>query len=342
MKTPDRRTFLRLGIGALAVAAIPAPLRRGRALVRRRIPVMGTVAEVAIPARDPVWAQRAIDAAFAELRRVEAAMSRFRPDSDVGRLNASGDGWVRVSQDTAGVLHAARDWSVRSGGRFDPCLGRVTRLWDGVERGTEVPTDVIEAAAHQLLRRSGRTGEPGGRYAPWKVLEVQAGHAEGRARLDSTEAVDLGGIAKGFAIDLAAEALRGHGVIDGLVNVGGDLVALGSDVSDEPWLIGVRAPDDPSGLATTLEATDVAIATSGDYVRYFESAGRRYHHLLDPTTGASRATTMRSLTVCAERCIDADAAATALFGAAPEITRAVARGSSGGVRVIHTIEEVRA
>jgi thiamine biosynthesis lipoprotein len=302
---------------------------------------MGTVAEVAVPARNEIWAQRAIDAALAELRRVEAVMSRFRSDSDVGRLNAGGDGWVGISPDTAEVLRAALGWAVRSGGRFDPCLGRLTCLWDGVEVGAEVAAGALTGGALAAGRGPAAPGPedgPGGTGVRWRALEIDAEHAGARARLSFPVAVDLGGIAKGFAVDVAAEALRGQGVIDGLVNVGGDLVALGSDVSGEPWRIGVRAPDDPRGLAVILDVTESAVATSGDYVRFFESGGRRYHHLLDPATGASRETAMRSLTVRADRCMDADAAATALFGAPPEVARDVTADSP--VHVIHTIEEV--
>lgn len=341
MKNPDRRTFLSLGVGALAVAAVPASLRGRRVqLVRRRIPVMGTIAEVAIPTRDQGWAQPVIDAAFAELRRVEATMSRFRDDSDVGRLNVAGPGWVPVSQDVGTVLVAARSWAARSGGSFDPCLGRLTRLWDEA-----VPGHTPSPAQARWLEAGRRTPESGvaGVQGSWRSLEVELTHSGARARLSSSSvAVDLGGIAKGFAVDAAAEALRRHGVVDGLVNVGGDLVGLGSDVSGEPWLIGVRAPDDPEGLAGTLEVTDAAVATSGDYVRYFEAGGRRHHHLLDPETGAPKATAVRSLTVRARRCIDADAAATALFGASERTARDIVGDGPRGVDVIHKIEEVRA
>jgi thiamine biosynthesis lipoprotein len=150
-------------------------------------------------------------------------------------------------------------------------------------------------------------------------------------------AVDLGGIAKGYGVDAAAAALRDHGIFNGLVNVGGDLVALGVDEDGEPWRVGVRAPDQPDGIATVLRVSDRAVATSGDYLRYFEYGGHRYHHLLDPQTGAPRRTTMRSLTVEAAGCMDADAAATALFGAEnPVAERVLARGPLG-TRVAYVI-----
>lgn len=321
---PDRREFLALGVGALAVAVLPAALRPRPKLVRRSIPVMGTVAEVAIPTRNEAWAQRAIEAAFAELRRVDATMSRFRPESDVARLDAAAGEWTAVSHDTGVVLRQALAWARRSDGAFDPCLGGVTRLWDAAGRTAPPAPEEIGDYAEAGL---------------WRTLEVEAGAETARARLSSPLAsVDLGGIAKGFAVDAAAAALRDFGVGDGLVNVGGDLVALGADPAGDPWLVGVRDPSDPERLATRLEVADGAVATSGDYLRFFQHGGRRYHHLLDPSSGSPRRTAIRSLTVRADRCLDADAAATALY-CAPEGHDSI-DPVPPGVRVIHQITEV--
>ena len=329
---PDRRTFLSLGVGALAVAAVPAALRRLSPLVRRRIPIMGTVAEIVVPSRDPHRAHAAIDEGFAALREVERTMSRFRADSDVGRLNAAGGAWVDVAPETAHVLDSGLRWARISGGRFDPCLGRVTAVWDGTEAGC-----AVEELDPRLV--GGQPVDGGERAGGAPSLEVRSEGRGARARLVRAEAaVDLGGIAKGYGVDRAADALRAAGVVDGLVNVGGDLVALGRAPDGAPWLVGVQAPDDPRRLATTLEVEDGAIATSGDYVRWFEHDGRRFHHLIDPATGAPRRTPMRSLTVGAERCADADAAATALFGAPGHIRTRIA-SRAPGVRVLHLIQE---
>lgn len=320
-----RREFLTLGVGALVLAALPSALRSRPVLVRRRIPVMGTVAEVAVPGRHEAWAQRAIDAAFAELRRVESTMTRFQEDSDIGRLNGGGGRWVEVAGDTATVLAEAGGWAAASEGRFDPCLGRASELWDPAGRDTPPPDADALRFAHADL---------------WVSLELDPEATAPRARLASPlAAVDLGGIAKGFAVDRAAEALRGFGVTDGLVSVGGDLVALGVDADGDPWRIGVRSPFDADGLAATLAVADAAVATSGDYLRFFEHGGRRYHHLLDPATGAPRRTTMRSLTVVADRCIDADASATALFGLTAREAGRLRRRAPHRIEIVHRITE---
>lgn len=316
---PDRRDFLVLGMGALAVATLPRALRRKDHLVRRQIPVMGTVAEIAVRHPNETWAQRAMDAAFAELRGVDRAMSRFRDDSDVGRLNAAAAGvGIAVSAHTAEVLGRSLRWAEASEGRFDPCLGRAVELWDVGRRTAPPPAGEVRRLAGAGLHRA---------------LEVQGTVA----RLhDRGAAVDLGGIGKGFGVDLAAQALKDHGIFHALVNVGGDLVALGVGGDEEPWRIGIRSPEHPDRIAETIAVSDRALATSGDYLQYFRHSGRTYHHLLDPVSGEPRRTAMRSLTVEADLCVDADAAATALFGADDATVRRLLRGVEASVRVTHS------
>lgn len=321
---PNRRDFLALGVGALAVATLPRSLRRPERLVRRQIPVMGTVAEIAVRHPDEAWAQRAMDAAFAELRRVDVTMSRFRSDSEVGRLNAAaGRDAVAVCEDTAEVLAASLSWAAASGGRFDPCLGRVSQLWYPDSR-TAPPSD----AELQLVGRGGH----------YRELEVERTGSVPRAVVHGSDAaVDLGGIAKGYAVDLAGGALRDAGIFHALVNAGGDLVAMGVDGEGEPWRVGIRSPEHPDQVMDVLHVSDRAVATSGDYLRYFQYGGRRYHHLLDPASGEPRRTAMRSLTVEAATCMDADAAATALFGADKATAAHVLSQGAPGARIVHSV-----
>ncbi len=299
MTDMTRRTFVALGAGALAASALPVSLYRRRVLVRRRIPVMGTVGEVAVVHSDKRYAHAAIDAAFDELLWVDRTMSRFRTDSDIGRANegAATEG-VTLSAASTFVVSAALSWAEASEGAFDPTIGSAVELWDVKNRHTPPnPRETSRLAGRKLYR---------------------AVDLDGRSRriryLDPDVSLDLGGIAKGYGVDRAVGALRDWGIEDGLVNVGGDLYALGRSQDGDEWNIGIRDPEKPDRMAATVKVSDEALATSGDYLQYFTYRGRRYHHLLDPETGAPRIALRRSLTVAAPDCITADGACTALFG----------------------------
>ncbi|HEX5138315.1 MAG TPA: FAD:protein FMN transferase [Planctomycetota bacterium] len=298
----DRRTFLALGAGAFAVAMSPLAFRPRRGLVRRMIPVMGTLAEVAVVHPDAALAEEAIDAAFSELRSVDARMSRFSAMSDVGRLNSGGArGPVAVAPETARVLAEALRWARATDGLFDPCIGRAIELWDVNRRHEPPPEGDVRRWAGRHLHRS---------------LELDTWRGAPVARFtDGDVAVDLGGIAKGYAVDRAVDALRARGITRAFVNAGGDLYAMGASEDGDKWQVGVQSAKDPSRVERVLSVEDEAVATSGDYLQGFRCGGRRYHHLLDPASGEPWRTDGKSLTIAAARCIDADAAATAFFGA---------------------------
>ncbi len=319
-RTPTRREFVALGVGAFVVAALPLAGRRPLRLVRRRAPSMGTVAELGVVHRDPTYAQGALGAALDELWRVEAAMTRFRADSEVGRINgAAGRDPVVVSEDTARVVLEALRWAEASDGAFDPSIGRAVALWNVGERVAPPDGDEVGALAGRGLYRS-------------VVVDRRRGRSVVRLE-DRDAALDLGGIAKGYAVDRAAATLREWGISGGLVNAGGDLYALGRSQEGEPWRVGVRDPDDPARLIGTLEVEDGAVATSGDYEEFFEHGGRRYHHLLDPVTAAPRNTEHRSVTVVAADCMTADAAATTVFGVGRERGEALLSRMAPGARL---------
>jgi thiamine biosynthesis lipoprotein len=313
----SRRSFVALGTGLFAVALLPRGARRR--LVRRELPVMGTLADLSVVAPDDRHAHAAIDAAMGELLHVERTMSRFLASSDVGRVNAAGGEAVRVAPETALVLAEAIAWAEATGGAFDPCLGRAVELWDVNHRSEPPPPAATRRLAGRRL---------------YRALDLASWRGAPAARLgDRDAALDLGGIAKGYAVDRAVAALRARGIRDALVNVGGDLFALGRSEDGDPWRIGVRAPDDPARLSATLDLSDEAVATSGDYEQFFVHAGRRYHHLLDPDTGAPRVTFRHSLSVAAPTCLAADAAATALFGMDGAAAASVLARRAPGARV---------
>lgn len=311
-RRPTRREFLAIGSGVFVALSLPLALRRRLPLVRRSVPLMGTIAEVQVAHRDAYLAEAAIDAAFAELQRVERMMTRFRPDSDIGRVNlgAAADG-VAVSAETALVIQSALAWSSVSDGAFDPALGSVSELWDVLHR-QEPPAEgaVARLASRGLWRRVDLSRVGGSHQVRFNDPDVQ---------------LDLGGIAKGYGIDRAVAALRAAGIAHGIVTVGGDLYALGHAPDGAPWQVGVRDPHRLDRLAGRLAVADRAVTTSGDYERYFTWRGVRYHHLIDPRTAAPRQSPIHSVTVQGDSAMQADAAGTAVFGMPTDAALRVAR-----------------
>jgi FAD:protein FMN transferase len=321
----DRREFIALGGGAFVVAGLPLAARRrraGGALVRRTLPVMGTVAELVVQHGDERAAHAAIDAAMAELQWVERTMTRFSDASDVGRANlGAARGPVAVSGATASVVAEALRWAEGTGGAYDPAVGRSVRLWDVTHRHEPPPPAALRPLAGRHLHRAVEVGvHRGGPVLLYHEADVS---------------VDLGAIAKGYAVDRAVAALRDRGIRHAVVDVGGDLYALGTNAAGDPWRIGVQDPGDARGVIATLEIADAAVATSGTYAQYFRWRGRRYHHLMDPETAAPRATAVQSLTIRADTCMHADVAATATYGMPPAAAVAALGRLSPGARVVN-------
>jgi thiamine biosynthesis lipoprotein len=312
---PNRREAITVGIGVFAVA-VPFLRRHPLTLVRRHVRVMGTVAEFVVAHRDPIQAEAAIDTAVDALRFVDRTMTKYDATSDVGRANRLACAApVAIADETAAAIAEGLWWADASGGAFDPCLARASALWDVTHRREPPPgADVARLADRQLFRS----------------LEIGRRGSTRFVRFHDTDlGIDLGGVAKGYAVDLAVAALRDRGIEHALVGAGGDLYALGRSSDDEGWRIGIRSPADPDALVGTLTAENCAIATSGDYVQFFQYGGRRYHHLLDPATGGPRLTSQHTVTVRAQTCAAADAGATAVFGMSrPEADRLLARRSA--------------
>lgn len=262
---------------------------------------MDTVVEVTLVDTDRGHAQRLADEVFAIFSQVEAEMSRYQDSSTVSLLNdhAGEAGWTPISPALEAVLRESLRIAESSGGAFDPNLAEVNRLW-GFDEGGHVPdaTGLVTAVGH----------------AGWDNLQV----APGRARLTQTGCgVDLGGIAKGYAVDVAADLLTSRGVTGAIVNAGGDMRLIGHRPDGGPWRVGVQHPRKPDGLLEVIRTTDCAVVSSGDYERYFILDGVRYHHIIDPKTGFP-AMGCQAVTVVADRAMTADALATAAFVLGPE------------------------
>ena len=298
MAVPRGRTAIPFAaFAAMIVVSLPA-CERSPEIVERTDFAMGTIVQLKVVSRDAAAAEAAIDRAIEEFRRVESLTTVHDASSDVRRLGAAAPEPVVVDADTDVVLTLARDVARGSGGAFHPVAGTLIRLW-GFPEAPAVPDSAAIAAlvADLPFDALARTGE-----RTWSVA---------RAGLE----VDLGGIAKGYGVDRAAEVLAEAGAC--IVNAGGDLAVRGVRPDGEGWLIGVEDPRDPSQLLVKLRMgpTD-AVATSGDYQHFAELDGVRYHHLLDTATGWP-ARGVSSATVIAPTCALADAWATAAFVMGP-------------------------
>jgi thiamine biosynthesis lipoprotein len=266
-------------------------------------------------------AQEALEAALAELRWVDATMSRFNPQSDIGRANAGAarDGVV-VGAETVHLVETALRWSSASNGRFDAALGAASELWDVTNRHEPPPADQVARLANRSF---------------WKHVDVSTSAKQGVLRYGERDLhLDLGGIGKGYSIDRAVRALRERGIEHAIVNLGGDLYAMGDSPEGGAWRVGIKSPDDQRNVIREFAVSNRAVATSGDYERFFRYRGQRYHHLMDPATAAPRVTNVRSVTVLADRCLDAEPCAVSIFGMPQDQALAFARAHIATAEVI--------
>ena len=280
--------------------AKPATAKRSREL-------MGTFAEVTAVAADQATADAAVGAAYAALEAVSSLMNAYDPGSELSRLNRqpSGEPFV-VSDATLRVLTRSAEVSAASGGAFDVTCRPLLKLWRQAAERDALPT------ADELAAVRAQVGWP----------HVQLDVAAGTVTVDAAGVeIDLGAIAKGFGLDEAVAALRSAGASAGLVNVGGDVCGFGVRADGSAWRIGIRHPFQQA-LYGQLELRDRAVATSGLQQRFFEVAGQRYSHIVDPRTGQPAAQAP-SVTVLALDGATADAWATALSVLSVEEGRAL-------------------
>lgn len=235
------------------------------------------------------------------LEAVNQSMSTYLPRSDVSRFNEAEVGdWVEVSPLTTEVVALALDIAEASDGAFDPTIAPLVDLWGfGPQpRPDQVPS---QPQIDELLGQVG-----------WSAIEVD--EASHRLRKQAPRELDLSGIAKGFAVDQVADALAQAGVDAYLVEVGGELRFAGTKPGGDPWRVGIETPESGARSAyRILEVTEGAMATSGDYRNYYEEAGVRYSHTLDPSNGRPIHHSLVSVTVLADDCALSDAFATAML-----------------------------
>lgn len=268
---------------------------------------MGTIVNIIAEGEAP---EAAIGHAVAELERLTDMFDRFDPDSEIARLNQSGDEWTPLSSEVLGLIEQALEMAALTGGAFDPTITPLIELWGFVEtdsdEGSDSPTPmrgVVPPATEEIKNLL--------KLVDYTAVQVDTDSGRVRLALPGQQ-MDLGAMVKGYAADRAAEILKAQGVGRGLIDLGGDLYAIGSRVDGSPWRLGIRHPRDSSSIVGILYVEDKAVATSGDYERYFEYEGVRFTHILDPSTGMPAQGVM-SATVVAPTGIEADVLSTAAF-----------------------------
>ena len=283
--------------------------------------VMGTFASVTLPLAEPDEAARAFRVVRDAFAEINDHLTVYHDRSELSRLNAAaGQGAVALSGLTATVLERALFYGEVSGGAFDVTVGPIVRRWGFI--GGPAPT--APPPADELARLKARTG------LGYLKLDAAASPPEAALARPGIE-VDLGGLAKGYAVDVAAGRLLGRGLRHGMLNLGGNIRCLGyADGVARPWRIGVRHPFERDRIVGTLALHgDVSTATSGNYEKYVDIEGQRYAHIIDPRTGWP-VQGMAGVTVVATSAVEADAMSTALFvGGVDQATRFLSRLEGG-------------
>ena len=286
--------------------------------------VMGTFARVVAVAADSNTAKGCIEAAFAEIEKIDELMSDYKSASEISELNR--DGFrraVKVSKSTYEVLQKSIEFSKLSGGAFDVTVGPLVDLWHSAGDANFLPTDA------ELQQARSKVG--------YDKLILDANETSVRFAVKGMR-VDLGGIAKGYAIDKAVEAMQKAGAVGGMVIVGGEIQCFGLPQGNQSkWRIGLQDPDkakdgfDAGTTLLVLHLTDGAVATSGHYRRFVTIGGKRYSHIIDPESGHS-SKNLASVTIICPSSIYADALATAV----------TVMGKEKGLALIETIPETEA
>ena len=275
---------------------------------------MGTVVQIKIydSADEYIF-----DKAFTKIEDIESRMSLSLPDSEISQINqAAGKNPVHVSQDTYEVIEKAIYCGKISGGAFDITIGPLVNLWNIGKENARLPNqyEIDQALLHIDYSKIKLNPDE-------KTVFLE----------DEGMMLDLGGIAKGYAADALAVMFEQEGIKNAIINLGGNIYALGQNPNGEKWHIGIQNPEaERSDYIGIASVRNKSIVTSGIYERYFESGGNSYHHILSPFDGYPFENSLSAVSIIAGKSIDADAFSTAAF----------ALGLSGGLKLLESYPDV--
>lgn len=285
-------------VAAALLAMIALPVNA--AWQEREEAIMGTRIYVELWLDDDAAGKAAVDAVMAEMRRVDVLMSHYKPESQLSQINAHGaERAVVVDRELFDLIKRSLEFSRLTQGAFDITYASVGYLYDYREHVR--PSDAQIAQALPSV--------------DYRSLELDEKASSVRFRKPGMR-IDLGGFAKGYAVDRSIELLRKRGVQHAVVTAGGDTRVLG-DRRGRPWIVGIRHPDDEKRWILRMPLSDTAFSTSGDYERFFDEGGVRYHHILDPKTGKS-ANKVRSATIIGPTATQTDGLSKTAFILGPD------------------------
>jgi len=284
-------------------------------LVKRSQMLMGTVVFVTAVAADESTAQKAAKAGLDEIRRLEELLSTWIPTSELSKVNAAaGREPVPVSQETVEVLERSLDMAKLTNGGFNIAVGPAVKAWDVSGEGQIPPEEDLEALRPQL-----------------DLSQIQLDKKKRTVWLRRQGMqIDVGGIGKGFAADLAARVMQTSGAIAGVIALSGDIKTFGRMPDQQKFVFGIQHPRKEQGeVLGRIELENEAVSTAGDYQRYFMKDGIRYHHILDPVT-LQPARECQSVTIIAKEGVMADGLDTGIF----------VMGADKGLALIESLPDV--
>lgn len=270
-------------------------------------------------------AHEALTAAEATVTRINALMSATEPSSEVSQINeAAGKKAISVSEETAFVISKAIDYALLTSGAFDPSIGHLVDLWGIGTDHAKIPSDA------ELL--------PYINKALYHSISLTPASKDASASVFLTSSLaklDLGAIAKGFAGDAMKDVLtKQYNITSALLNLGGNVVTIGTKPDGNNWVVGLQDPfnSERGNIIGKITVPNKSIVTSGNYERYFEEQGKRYHHILDSSTGYPAEKGVISSTIIADYGVDADALSTAVY----------ILGKDKGLELIQSLEGIEA
>src|SRR5882762_763939 len=285
---------------SLVALASAVPHAAEAAWMERTEAIMGTRVYVQLWAEDPLKGNAAIDALMADMRRIDALMSHYKPDSQLSQINAHANSEaVQVDKELFDLIKLSTHYSQITEGAFDITYASVGYLYDYPRH--------IHPTEEQIKKSLPAVN--------WRNMLFDEQHHSVRFEHPGMR-IDLGGIGKGYAVDRGIAILQARGIQHAVVTAGGDSRIIG-DHMGRPWLVAIRHPDDETKVVTRIPLTDTAMSTSGDYERYFDEAGVRYHHIIDPRTGHS-ASKVRSATILGPTATETDGMSKTAFVLGPE------------------------